>query len=320
MSQPPSEADIATTIRRRPAIHRLTYGAFLQGQVWLGQSTVVVPLKPIGFEHAAKYASCYQQELLGAPAPADVHDRVSAQAADALPVLAFIRFTNEEKSPEKMEAEARRDFENAEQLVGLITGDYLQEFAFVCAASDQIYVRLVAPTSRRRLLFGPGNVGAALANNLQNIGALCASDERFAYALSTYRDALHETNKLFKIARLFNVLEALAYALKGAEVASRDAVRKLLRLENGAMAEIAYDGKRIRYDRIALAGRVREKVFHGVPFTRDDLPATFRDSFDLLTDRPDELINTLMADCELELARWGNNASVGRTAAEAKRK
>jgi hypothetical protein len=56
-----------------------------------------------------------------------------------------------------------------------------------------------------------------------------------------------------------------------------------------------------------------------VPFTRDDLTTVLRDSFDLLTDRPDALINALMADCELEFARWGNNASIARAAAEARK-
>jgi hypothetical protein len=63
-------------------------------------------------------------------------------------------------------------------------------------------------------MLGQGNVGPALQSNITNILQLAEKDERFAYALSLHRDALHESNKLFKIARLFNVLEALAYALK----------------------------------------------------------------------------------------------------------
>jgi hypothetical protein len=41
--------------------------------------------------------------------------------------------------------------------------------------------------------------------------------------------------------------------------------------------------------------------------------------FDVLNEQPDALIRDLLADCEIEFARWGNNASAGRTAAEARK-
>jgi hypothetical protein len=309
--------EITAASRRRPAVHRLTYGAFLQGHVWVAPNTLVVPLAPMGFAHAGTYACQYHRELLGVDVQPPAVEAISRSGADALPVLAFIHFTVEQRSPERMEAEALPELGRAEQLIGWISGNYLHDFSFIMAAVDEIYIRLLPPAASRRMLLGPGNVGEALQRNIEKIRDLAAGDERFAYALSLYRDALHETNKLFKIARLFAVLEALAYALKAGGVGSRDAVRRMLGLEAGAFGEVNYDGKTVRYERVALAGQLRDRLFHGARFTRDDLPAPYRDSFDLLTDQPDVLIRDLMTDCELEFARWGNNASVARTAADA---
>jgi hypothetical protein len=230
----------------------------------------------------------------------------------------WVRVAPISSSPRKRRLfSTRPDLVRAEQLIGWISGNFLHEFAFVAAASDQIYVRLLLPSGDRRLLLGFGNVGEDLQRNVENIREAAERDERFAYALSLYRDALHEANKLFKIARLFTVLEALAWALKKGGVGARDAVRKMMMLTEGAIGEMSYQGRTIRYERIALAGKLRDALFHGARFTRDDLPADYRDSFDLFTDQPDALIRDLMNDCELEFARWGNNASVARSAAEA---
>ena len=91
----------------------------------------------------------------------------------------------------------------------------------------------------------------------------------------------------------------------------------MLGLQAGATGEINYGGRTVRFERIELAGRLRDRIFHGVRFERNDLSTEWRDSFDLLSDQPDELISALMSDCELEFARWGNNASVARTKADA---
>ena len=89
-------------------------------------------------------------------------------------------------------------------------------------------------------------------------------------------------------------------------------------LAAGATGEIALgDGRKIRFDRVELAGRLRDKLFHGVPFKRSDLPAEWRDGFDLIQEHPGRLIDCLKSDCELEIANWANGASVARSAAEA---
>lgn len=306
--------NVREIMRQRPAVHRLTCGAFVQAHFWLDENIFIVPLSAMGFEHGADYAVRYHSEIFGFPPDKEAIASLSNQGKDALPVIAFIYFPSDEGTPGEMERVAQPRLDRAEQLLSWITGDDLHDVAFLTATSERLYFRVVPPHSRRRMRLGPGNVGEALARNLSAISEAVDADERFAFSLSLYRDALHEKNKLFKIARLFSVLEALAYGLKEKDVGSRKAVKIMLGLEAGALGQINFGDRKIRYDRIELSGRLRDKLFHGARFRRDDLTAEWQDSFDVLTEKPDALIDCLMSDCELEFARWGNNASKARDA------
>ena len=87
---------------------------------------------------------------------------------------------------------------------------------------------------------GFGNTGADFKANIDRIRQAADEDPRFAFAMALLADAQHEPNQLFKICRLFNVLESLAYALKSdsekkdAKVGSRRAVKIMMGLEKGA--------------------------------------------------------------------------------------
>lgn len=116
----------------------------------------------------------------------------------------------------------------------------------------------------------------------------------------------------------FNVLESLAYALKNADTGSRRAVKIMLGLEAGAMCNLQVDGRQISYDRIEIAGRLRDKYFHGSPFREEDLIAEARSVFYLIEHRPEIIADALLTDCELALARWANDASPARDAARAR--
>jgi hypothetical protein len=313
------QREVLTTLRRRPAVHRLTSGAFLQEPVWIDQQTYAVPLRPMGFQYAVNYTVYYNQMIADVPIDQQAAEQLGQEGADTHPIVTFIHYPSIEDDPVKMEASALPHLDKAEQLIGWMTGDYLSHFAFVVVTTEGTSVRLTPPASRRRQMFGAGHTGATPGQNVRNLGLLVDSNERFAFALSLYRDALHEKNVLFKIARFFAVLESLAYALKADGVGSRTAVRRMLGLEGGAVGEITFNGRKVRYERIELAGRLRDKLFHGAPFERTDLKTEWRDSFDLLVEQPVQIANSLMSDCEVEFARWGSNVSVARLAAELRR-
>ena len=127
-----------------------------------------------------------------------------------------------------------------------------------------------------------------------------------------FKDALKESNPSFKAARLFSCLESLAYQIKNVK-GSRQRVRKLLGLETGAKTQVGSGGKLYDYDRVEIAGRIRDKLFHGAPFVPSEhLNQKAANAYAYLEKHPRELGDMLLVDCELEFSRWANGASNGQ--------
>ncbi len=141
---------------------------------------------------------------------------------------------------------------------------------------------------------------------------VCAeNDVHFLFAIGLYKDALAEDNQIFKIARFFSCLESLAYKIKSKEPATRKAVKTLLGLNDGAMMHINIGEKEYAFDRIEIAGRLRDKLFHGAQFKEGDLNSQSKHVFELMECQPELIADALRDDCELEFSRWANGVSNG---------
>lgn len=302
-------------------MHRLCYGAFLQSPVWISPQVFAVPLVAIGFEAEFEYASDYLRQFFGVNLTSDEVQEQKAQRDSTLPVISIIHFPKNIDTPTALEELARSDLNSAERIIAWATGDNLTEFAYITVLNkNETYFRMVLPHSRRRLRLGFGNTGEDFQRSVDRLRAASEEDSHFAFAMSMFSDAAHERNALFKICRLFNVLESLAYALKQSDIPSRRAVKIMLGLEGGAMSSIRIDDRDITYDRIEIAGRLRDKFFHGIPFREVDLVEEFRPVFYLINHRPEVIADCLLSDCELALARWANGNSPARKAAQERRK
>jgi hypothetical protein len=311
--------EAAEQIARRPAVHRLCYGAFLQAPVWISPDVLAVPLAPLGFEAELGYVSAYLRQFSGIELTLEEAKAGRAQGAEALPVITVIHFPEASAPPQELEASAREHLERAEQIIAWATGDRLTEFAYVTVTDqDPPFFRMVPPHSRRRLRLGFGNADEAFQGNVDRIRQAVDEDPRFAFAMAMFADAAHEPNPLFKVCRLFNVLESLAYALKSGDIGSRRAVKIMLGLEGGAICNLNVDGREISYDRIEIAGRLRDKFFHGSPFREEDLIEEARPVFYLIEHHPEMIADALVSDCEITLAKWANDASPARAAAKAR--
>jgi hypothetical protein len=311
--------EAAKQIARRPAVHRLCYGAFLQAPVWICSDVLAVPLVALGFDAELGYLAKYLRQFFGIELGPEEAEAGRGQGVEALPVITVIYFPKASAPPSELEIGARDSLERAEQIIAWATGERLTEFAFVTVTDkDQPYFRMAPPYSRRRLRLGFGNTGDAFQSNVERIKQAADEDPRFAFAMALFTDAAHEPNPLFKVCRLFNVLESLAYALKDEKTKSRRAVKIMLGLEGSAMSAVEVDGRRISYDRIEIAGRLRDKYFHGSPFREKDLNDEARPVFYLIDHRPETIADELLHDCERALATWANNASPGRDAARAR--
>lgn len=298
-------------LRQRPSVHKLCYGAFIQETLKLKENVYAVPLKAIGFAKESEYTAQYVIDVCGGSVEQKQIDSLIQQGKQSLPVIALVVVLDQFDTPERMEFKAEEELAIPEKVTGWSAGESLIPFAYITSSIEQHFFRILPPHSRRRQRLGFGNAGNDYLEQISRMVECAEKDEHFLFAISLYRDALAEDNQIFRIARFFSCLESLAYKIKSAKFPSRKAVKALLGLEDGAMTHHHIDGKNYKFDRIEIAGRLRDKLFHGVPFKESDLNAKSKHVFELMESKPEIIASSLRDDCELEFARWANGASNG---------
>ncbi|WP_026775086.1 hypothetical protein [Polaribacter sp. Hel_I_88] len=302
--------EIETHLKRRPAVHELVIGAFIQEPLFYSDNIFAVPLKAIGYEMFARYLVKYSIEIGKANVDKNGITSLINQGINSLPVIAIICFLDKDDSPENLELNAIDDLLRAKEALSWSSGERMDTFGYLILDSKNSFFRLTPPNSRKRTRLGFGNTGSDYLKQIQKIIETSKNDEHFSYALSIFKDANFESNQKFKIARYFNCLECLASNLKKS-IGSRKAVKILLGLENGAISEININGKKYRYDVIEISGRIRDKLFHGKQFVKKDLNTKSRDAFELYDNHPEKIAESIQGYCEIEIAKWANGASNG---------
>jgi hypothetical protein len=296
-----------------PAVHELCAGAFVQERLRLADGLWAIPLKPLGFRVESEVTARYVVEVLRAPLELSAFEALLGQGASARPMVAVVFQSAVEAAPEQLEPSAAPHLERARLLVSWSAGERAEPIALVTAHLDRCFFRTTAPLSRGRRRLGFGNEREPHEEQLRRLFTAIESDERFAFAIPMFRDALCEENAPFRVARFFACLEALTYRIRhryGSK--SRAAVRALLGLDTGASVSIAVGDRQVTFDHVEIGGRLRDKLFHGVPFDPSDLTEDAQLAFKHLEAHPDQLRDPLQDDCALEIARWANGASLGQ--------
>ncbi len=301
---------VPALLQHRPAVHQLCIGAFIQETLHLRSNVAAVPLQPLGFDSEAHYAGRYANEVVGAQVDNESLEALKSEGRQAGPIVAIVVQHKIDAPPELLDKTANPLLRHARTVLGWVAGNTVVPFAMVTATTDNTFFRIIPPHARQRQRLGFGNTGAEYQALLGRIMTSAEEDEHFAFALSMFHDALREDNPEFRVARFFACLESLAHRLKK-DRGSRAAVRYLIGLEAGATCRFSHDGKNYSYDRVEIAGRIRDKLFHGVPFDPDELNDDSRSAYEWLAENPKEFGDMLLTDCELEIARWANGASRG---------
>jgi hypothetical protein len=158
---------------------------------------------------------------------------------------------------------------------------------------------------------------------------LCMTDRLFDDRLHYFIEMLTQSHGLddeqFRIARLFSILESLAgpitgqFELQGHKSVTRTAIRFMLGyFVNFDIPRFTVEpNDEFEFDHIELAGRLRDKIFHGGgTLGVTDVSASLQPGLDLLRVRPDMISHQLRKDCELEISRWATGESRARQASE----
>ena len=306
-----TQAEILEITKRRPSVHELYYGAFIQEPILISKDLLAIPLKPIGFISQSHYLGQYALEIANAPLDEDGLTNLIAHGSNALPVVAVVCLLDVDAPPEELEAKSRVMLDHANRILSWAAGDNITSFGILTLRLDESFFRLVVPHSNYRMRLGFGNTGPDFKNQISNLIKAIDEDEHFNFGISIFQDALREVNLKFKIARFFSCLECFAHKIKSKERPSRKAVKYLLDLEDCIISEAFIIGAKFRYDIIEIAGRIRDKLFHGVPFKEDGLILEAISAFELYEKYPEEIASSMQNYCEMEIARWSNGVSKG---------
>ena len=295
----------------RPSVHELCAQTFIQQPIDL-PGVVAVPLAALGFAAEASYTAQYVVEVTKGTVDQPAYQKLVEEGGKARSVVALMCPLEDADSPDGAARQVDGRLETARQILSWATGNEVEPFARIFALGDETYFQILPPQSGRRFRLGFGNTGSDFSRMLTRIWELQQDHEQFAFALSLLHDANREGNPLFKIAKLFNCLEALAHKLKSKGRGSRAAIRLMLDVLRGAMTEIEMDGTKHRFDVIEFAGLIRDRVFHGKPHEEKDSKGVPGSTYELLAHAPDRVVSSLLVHCELEIARWANDASLAR--------
>lgn len=300
-------------IQKRPSVHLLCYGCYLQAPVKMSDSEAIVPLQPLGFDTPVKWLAMYAKECGAGVDEAGVQLLVG-QGKDANPCIAIVITLDEWNSPEAAESSVQDRLERLRALVSWATGNHVEPFGYLTLGPEksESYFRLLPPKNRSRIRLGFGNTGEDFARSITSILKRADSDEHFSFVLSMVHDANYERNVRFQIARYFSCLEALAYKIKKGRGA-RDAVRQLLGLEKGRTGQVSVGERKYDYDVVLGAGVLRDLLYHGVPLDFSKAKPEEKDTFDLISAHPETVASDLRSRVEMEIMRWSTGVSNGQT-------
>ncbi len=268
---------------RQPAVHELCSGGFLREVVQFDDDLMAIPLQPLGSDDQVEFLVRYARELLGATFDVPSAFDATLRGLISSPVVSLVCVPPHVDNPKDMEASVRQRLDMARHVLSCPAAQPFIPFAlFVHAAGSKGFYRLVRPEhegSRTRI---PSVMALETPELFAKMFSHAGADETYSFALALLHDAMAETNARFRIARLFNVLECLASENK-AELPSRKAVRYLLGFSvDGHVRAWTIEGREYHFDIIELAGRLRDKLFHGTAFAPEDLRIDVRPSFSLL--------------------------------------
>lgn len=302
-------------IRRRPSVHQICVGAFLQSAMFVSDEVMAVPLGDLGTSDVAL--------LIGNYVSADLQVEIKERDVAALkqygqqsnPCLALVWHPTVDAPATTLVPYANERFDKARRTVSWVTGDAVSAVGVVVLHMEGAEFQVFRTITRRRQrfhfsghdqdLFELQTVNVSVAGNLnQNLG-LC---------LQMFHDAAKEDNPQYRIVRLYGVLECLSADHKSKTVGSRDAIRTLLSFDPGRPCNVTLADSLIVFDLVAVAGRLRDKLFHGAILREENLCIPDRGAFRVIAEAPHLIADELQWRIEHAIALRAANLMRDRLA------
>lgn len=328
--------DCIEEIRQKPSLHILCAGAMLLENIRISDDILLVAAMPIGNQTRATILAKYAVEILGVPFDKSGFEHAIAKGMLNEPLSILVIKHEHDGSAVEVYEKIKHLVDLSLNVASSIVGRPLMPFYELYVFNENkipVYRMVGSNTqgSQNRLtgVLKYENDNDALTSRLFKAAQ---REDRLEFILTLVHDVTRENNLEFKIARVFNLLEAIAWEqkkelkplsriqkiqkriyrflgldikVKQEQVGSRTAVRRLLNFEGkDAIREFEHDGIQYKFDPIEYAGRVRDKFYHGGRIRKSKLPKTVKPGYDLMKKNPKLLTDVLLDFAKLVIYSW----------------
>jgi len=316
--------EISRTIQRfvgeRRAFLDVNVGPRLANVMLFDDDTVAYPLGSLGNQANIDFGIRLLRSL-GIPTDQKFVEAAQQQGAPFYDLTVIVYAGLEDEEFEKAACGLSQRTDRCRALLSLYTGgNHIPILRFKWTKPKLGETEFLAPPYRRGVRDRAGD--DPISPEFVKICATeCYEDDQLHYFISMIEQIYGLKDETFMIARYYSLLEAMAGGITSQFVrqsGNTSMTRKAIRFMIGYFSEFDIPrftitpDRDFEFDHIELAGRVRDKLFHGGgKLAHNKVPAELRPGVDLLTLRPDMICHRLRRDCELEIVRWTRRESRG---------
>ncbi len=312
----------------KSAIVEIVIGTQLSEYIKISEDIHIFPLTPIGNRDIIDYGA-YLLKTMGIDTDASFMQEALRQGRPFHETNMIIYFVEEKDLAKHSE---HPDALRVRSLLGFYTNSFVEPIIKIYKSKSQPHLtHFLAPLRDRGIpkRFGSDPVTEAMLqktfiNSVENL------------ELHQWMDLLAQTQQIhdikLKISRLYSILEAMSARILSSfrkqnqdtkKYGSRSAIRTLLGYftERNIPSFIFQVGEQLDYasfDHIELAGRLRDKIFHGgnSTLTEKDITKQLTVGLDVLEECPRMIAHVLRRDCEMAIINWINKTGAGWKAAQ----
>jgi hypothetical protein len=306
-------------VGKRRAYLEVSVGPPLARPMLLDEDTAAYPIGSLGNEANINFGILLLKSL-GIPTDANFLEKSKQEGEQHNHLTAVVYAGLDNDEFEKALRGLSQRVDRCRALIGLYTvGEHLPILRFNWIEPNSGEVEFLPPRYRGiRERYDDDPISVEFIKT-------CATDhyedDQLHYFISMIEQVYSLQDEVFRIARYFSLMEAMAGGItsqfvhhSGNNAMTRTAIRFMVGYfhEFDVPRFTITPNRDFEFDHIELAGQVRDKLFHGGrELVRDELPVVLRPGFDLLNLKPDMISHRLRRDCEFEIARWSRRESRG---------
>lgn len=200
---PFTDAQLDQHIRRRPSVHRICLGAYLQQPMFVAADVLAVPLSAVGYGGVANLVADYFSADLDLPISENEFGELVDAGRHSYPGVALVWHPVRDAPTDELLRSSDLSFRRAQRLLSVVTGDRTEIVAqAVLHAQGHKYELLPTKSRRRQRLWFSQEEADSFERNVVRLAEKSESDSRIALVLQLYLDAINDRSDEFRLIKL----------------------------------------------------------------------------------------------------------------------